>query len=192
MRNKKMPYIIAAILILSTAGLTAGWAVNNRNRPAPKHYYEALYEQVFNEGFDITEKGCRDDYAVLWSKGELSTKLINEDYIDSESALVISNHTGKNQKLTILFDDFLRYKKSKGSSVEFCFYARKVSGISVFDITVQVDGASKKYNEKLESKWSCYNGIEVDLTENTKTMKIIIDVKPDQQFKLDEFIMLEI
>ena len=192
MRNKKTPYFIIAMLVLLAVSLTVAWDGNKRKQPAPKHYYEALYEQVFDEDFDIAEKDCRDGYDVLWSKGELSASLIKEDYIDSESALVISNHTDKNQKLTILFDDFLRYKKSDESSIEFCFYARKISGLSVFDITVQVDEKSIKYNEKLEYKWSCYNGIEADLAENTKSMKVIIDVKPGQQFKLDEFIMIGI
>ncbi len=188
---KKKTYFILVLLILVIVALSVAWAGNGRKQQMVKHYYEALYEQVFDEGFSITEKGRSDGYDVRWSKGELYTELIDEDYIASESALVVRNESGKNQQLVVSFDKFLRIEKTGGQGMRFSFYARKVSGASALDIKVQVGGTVKEYKEDLEYKWSCYNDIVVDIPDTEKKMKLIIDVKPGQQFKLDELVMVK-
>lgn len=190
MQFKNKSCFMLVPLILVVVALSVAWAGNGRRRQIVKHYYESLYEQVFDEGFSITEKGCSDAYDVRWSKGELHTELIDEDYIDSESALAVRNESGENQQLVISFDDFLRDEKLSGQGMRFGFYARKVSGESFLDIEVQVGSTVKEYNENLENKWSCYNDILVDIAEGEKKMKMIIDVKPGQQFKLDELVLV--
>lgn len=177
-------------MILVIVALSVAWAGNSRKHQIVKHYYEAMYEQVFDEGFSITEKGYSDAYDVLWSKGELTAELINEDYIASESALVVRNESGKNQQLVISFDDFLRDEKLSSQGMRFSFYARKVSGTSFLDIKVRVGSTVKEYKENLENKWSSYNDILVDIAEGEKKMEMIIDVKPGQQFKLDELVLV--
>ncbi|HWR61282.1 MAG TPA: hypothetical protein VN580_06690 [Clostridia bacterium] len=188
---KKMPYFMLSAVLVLIVAFTAAWNWNARNKAVPKYYIEALYEQVFNEGFEITEEGYPDGYNVRWSGEELTAKLISEDYIDSGSALVISNETNSPQKLTVIFDDFLKREKSKLSGMKMSFYARKISEAQDLDITMEVDGASKRYKEKLEHRWSCYNDIAADITKNTKTMKMTIEVKPGQQFKLDELVIVK-
>jgi len=190
LETREKTFFIMVPLILVIVALSLAWAGNSRRQQIVKHYYEALYEQVFDEGFSITEKGYSDAYDVIWSKGELSTKLIDEDYIASESALLVSNESEKNQQLVISFNGFLKKEKLSGQSMKFSFYARGVSGASILDIKMQIGSNVKVYNENLEDKWSCYNDIVADIGEGEKNMKVIIAVKPGQQFKLDELVMV--
>lgn len=191
MEIKKMPYFMLAAVLVMIIAFAAVWNWNAGNKTTPKYYIEAFYEQVFNDGFEITAEGRPDEYNVRWSGKELTARLISEDYIDSGSALTISNETNSAQKLIIAFDDFLKREKRKLSGIRISFYARKISEASDLNITLEVDGASKEYKEKLEHKWSCYNNIVADVTKNTKTMKMTIEVKPGQQFKLDELVIVK-
>lgn len=93
METREKTYYILVPLILAIVDLSVAWAGNGRKQQIVKHYYEALYEQVFDEGFSINEKDYSDAYDVFWSRGELSTRLIREDYIASESALEVSNES---------------------------------------------------------------------------------------------------
>lgn len=168
--------------------------VNNPTRTSTKTYEYALYEQLFESDFAISDNGYTDKFNVVWGKDDINTYLNKKLMMDKSSSLVIDNSTTKDGGIWVNLDSLLDKRIRKGRNIKVGFYARKITDNADIDLTIRVKSettiATFQKTFDLDYRWDQkvnYVYIPQDATGFT----ISIKTKPGEQINIDGFTLVD-
>lgn len=157
-----------------------------------KYYEYAVYEQVFEKNFRISESGYTDRFNTLWGKDDIETVVMDKDFIDAQSALYIKNTTDKRAGIWADLSSLINDKQLKGRTIGIKFYSRKVSAnanlyVSIRSKTGKVyKNTTKRY--ELEYKWKRFD-VDVPIPENADGLTMSVRTDSGEEVKIDGFII---
>ncbi len=156
-----------------------------------KYYVYAVYEQVFEKGFNISSRGYTDRFGVEWWKNNIKTELMEKDIIDAESSLYIKNDSNQNAGIWADLSPLLENKDLKGKKINVKFYARKITEDAqlVSRLRVKADQIYYAYdNFILDYKWRQYS-LSIEIPEDSSNLTFSLQIKPGEEIKVDGFIV---
>ncbi|MHB1394733.1 MAG: tetratricopeptide repeat protein [Clostridia bacterium] len=156
-----------------------------------KYYVYAAYEQVFEKDFRLSSKGYTDRFNVVWGKDNIETKIMEQDIIDAESSLYIKNTSKENAGIWADLTSLLDSKEFKGKTINIKFYARKITPNTKLNARLRVKEDRIYYTYEsfnLDYRWKQYS-MQLEVPENSTSLTISLGVKPDEEVKIDGFII---
>lgn len=122
-----------------------------------KYYPTAIYEQVFDKDFDISEKSYVDRFGVVWGEDAVETKVMTKDFRDSGTALLIDNTSKKRAGIWTDLSSIVKDRQLRGRTIRVRFQARKITDVASLNINIRTK-IGKSYNTvskkpQLEFKW---------------------------------------
>lgn len=164
------------------------------NKPT-KTYEYAIYEQLFESDFDISNRSYTDKYNVVWGKDqEVIAGLMYNETMDKKSALFISNPNNNNAGLWINLDSYIKASDIPGKKIRISFYTKKMTETTVLDIKARLKMGNSYINipisYELQDKWE-QKSIYINTPQDMEGLTISITTKPNQAFKMDGFIIVD-
>lgn len=164
-------------------------------REYTRTYEYAVYEQLFENDFNISDKGYTDRFNVAWGKDEKVTAgLMYNETMDKKSALFISNISGNDAGIWINLDSYIKASNISGKKIRISFYTKKMTETTVLDIKARLKMGNSYINipisYELQDKWE-QKSIYINTPQNMEGLTISITTKPDQAFKMDGFIIVD-
>lgn len=159
-----------------------------------KYYVYAVYEQVFEKGFDISNKGYTDRFGVEWWKNNIETELMSADIIDAERSLYIKNNLNQNAGIWADLSPLIKSKELEGKTINVKFYARKITKDAHLTARLRVKADQIYYaydNFVLDYKWKQYS-LTIKIPEGSSNLTFSLQVKPDEEIKIDGFIVTSV
>lgn len=157
-----------------------------------KYYVYAVYEQVFEKDFDISNKGYTDRFGVEWWKNNIETEVMSgQDFIDTASSLRIKNDLKQNAGIWADLSPLLENKDLKGKKINVKFYARKITkDVQLFSrLRVKADQIYYAYDDfTLDYKWRQYS-LTIDIPKDSSNLTFSLQIKPGEEIKVDGFIV---
>ena len=160
-----------------------------------KTYPGAVYEQLFENNFIISNNGFIDKYSVVWGKDSgVETPLNKKLAVDKASSLVVSNISDKDAGLWINLDSLLKEEKVKGKTIRISFYAREITDNADFKISARV-----KTNNMIVTTPKTFllpykfeqQSINVFIPVDATGFTISIKTNPNEQFNIDGFTIID-
>lgn len=160
-----------------------------------KTYVQALYEQLFESDFNISNKSYTDMYNVVWGMDNgVQTQTNKKLKMDKNSSLVVANSSDKDAGLWINLDSLLKEERIKGKSINISFYARKVTSDADLYISVRV-----KSNNMIATSTETFStefqfeqkSVRVYIPEDATGFTISIKTKPSEEFNIDGFTLVD-
>lgn len=162
------------------------------SREKPKYYDYAVYEQVFERGFNISNSGYVDRFNTIWGKDDIETAVITQDFIDAQSALHLKNGTEKKGGIWADLSALIKDKKLNGKTVTIKFYGRKISDDANLYMTVRTKlGAVYKNTTRrfdLEDKWKQFS-TSISVPYNADGLTVSFRIGAGEEIRLDGFII---
>lgn len=164
-------------------------------REYTRTYEYAVYEQLFEKDFNISDKGYTDRFNVVWGKDEkVETEPNIELAMDKATSLVVDNQSNSYGGLWINLDSLLKVENFKGKTITISFYAREITDNAELDISVRVKSDNmiattyKKVSlvYKFEQK-----SINVYIPLNANGFTLSIKTKSLEQFNIDRFVIVD-
>jgi len=182
--------------VFKSSGTYAGNALPNINQsPAEqkcKYYEYAVYEQVFEKGFSISEKGYIDRFNAVWGKDDLIAMIHNKDFIDAQGSIYIKNTTNKRAGIWADLSSLINDKKLKGRTIGIRFYAKKDSEEAILHANIKTKAGKTYSNEvkryQLNDKWQQFV-IKLPIPENADGLTISFKTGAGEEVKIDSFII---
>lgn len=161
-----------------------------------KTYQEASYEQLFESGFVISNRGNIDEFDVTWGKdSKVITDIIDGDSVDRKSSLFIYNSSEKDSGLWINLDSHANNAKLAGKRMRISFYASKMSEVTELSVTVRLKLQNSYVNVPvtlvLPDAWE-RKDIYFNAPSNMTGLTVSIATRPNQSFKMDGFTITEL
>ena len=170
------------------------------NKPAMTYEY-AIYEQLFESGFDIKNIGYIDKYSVVWGKDNVYTQLVKSE-IDKRNSLLIRNESMNDEGIWLNLDSLIKQDNLYGKKISIRFYARKITDNVTLDVKARVKTMAKtmakteeiimltQRNFDLDFKWKEYS-MYVSIPKDASGLTISIKTEPGQEYKLDTFLLVD-
>ncbi len=157
-----------------------------------KYYEYAVYEQVFEKNFRISENGYVDRFNALWGKDDIETVVMDKDFIDAQGALYIKNNSGRRAGIWADLSSLINDKKLKGKTIGIKFYARKITANAGLNVSIRTKlGKDIKNTPKrfqLEYKWKQFS-VDVPIPENADGLTMSFRTDSGEEVKIDGFII---
>ena len=157
-----------------------------------KYYEYAIYEQVFEKNFLISEKGYVDRFNTLWGKDDIETVVMDKDFIDAQGALYIKNNTERRAGIWADLSSLINDKQLKGKTIGIKFYARKVTANANLSFIIKAKtgevykNISKRY--QLEYKWKRFD-VDLQIPDNADGLTMSFRTDSGEEVKIDGFII---
>jgi hypothetical protein len=171
---------------------------SNRNQPnkilpeSCKYYIYAVYEQVFEKNFKISTKGNKDRFGVEWGKNSIETEVMGgQDFMDAANSLYIKNDSKRNAGIWADLSPLIENKNLRGKTISVKFYARKITGDTrlIARLRAKADQIYYAYDDfEMDFKWKQYS-LDIDIPKDATNLTFSLQVKPDDEIKLDGFIV---
>jgi tetratricopeptide (TPR) repeat protein len=162
------------------------------NRPT-KTYEYAIYEQLFDSGFDIRDIGYIDKYSVVWGKDNVHTQLVKSE-LDNSNCLIIRNESVNDEGIWLNLDSLIKQANLYGERVNIRFFARKITENGNLDVKARARTEEHiiltQRNFELDFRWKEYN-MYVTIPESASGLTISIKTEPGQEYKLDTFLLVD-
>lgn len=158
----------------------------------PKYYPYAIYEQVFEKDFVMSEKGYVDRFNTVWGKDDIITKMSDKDFIDAQNAIYIKNTIDRRAGIWADLSSLISDKKLKNKTVRVKFYAKRESEEAMLYVNIKVktggryDNRLKRY--QLGEKWQQYD-FNLSLPANADGLTMSFKTGVGQEIKIDGFTM---
>lgn len=157
-----------------------------------KYYEYAVYEQVFEKIFNISEQGYVDRFNTVWGKDDIETVVMDKDFRDASAALLIRNTSNKRAGIWADLSALINDKQLKGRTVGIKFYTRKVTSDADLNINIRTKTgkAYKSMSKKLqlEYKWQQF-GFEVAIPSDADGLTMSFKTGSGEEIKIDGFII---
>lgn len=157
-----------------------------------KYYEYAVYEQVFERNFGISESSYMDRFDVLWGKDDVVTKLLDDDFIDAKGSLYIKNTSIRRAGIWADLSSLLNDKRLKDKTIGIKVYAKKITDDAGLHINMKIKtGRSYKNTLKrfeLNKKWQQLSA-ELYIPRNADGLTVSFKTDVDQELKIDGFII---
>jgi tetratricopeptide (TPR) repeat protein len=160
-----------------------------------KTYVYSIYEQLFENDFEITASGYTDSYNVVWGRDNfIEVKQNKKIVVDKTSSLLVNNRNKKDAGLWINLDSLLVNDDIKGKPVSINFFARKVSENANLFVSVRV----KSNNMIATTPETFYipfqfeqQRLVVYIPEDASGFTISIKTSPGEEFNIDGFTIID-
>jgi tetratricopeptide (TPR) repeat protein len=168
-------------------------------KPTPiedsKLYSFAVYEQLFENDFNISNNGYTDKYNVVWGKDEGAITSLNKKLaVDKAGSLNISNSSQYDAGLWVNLDSLLYDSDIRGKSVSISFYGREIAENSIVNVSVRVNSnnviATSQKDFKFPFKFSSQS-IRVYIPEDATGFTISIKTRSGGEFNIDAFTIVD-
>ncbi len=191
--------------VFKSSGTYTGSVVPDTNTvpvPAPseqkcKYYEYAIYEQVFEKGFSVSETGYVDRFNVVWGRDEdliAEVRDKDKDFIDAQGSLYINNTSTKRAGVWADLSSLISDRKLKGRTLGIKFYAKKDSEEAILHANINIKTGKKYKNEvkryQLSEKWQQYV-INLPIPDNADGLTISIKTGSSERIKIDSFIIIK-
>ncbi|MGE5677840.1 MAG: tetratricopeptide repeat protein [Pseudomonadota bacterium] len=122
-----------------------------------RYYPTAIYEQVFEKSFDISEQSYVDRFGVVWGKDAVETTVMTKDFRDAGAALLMNNTSKKRAGIWTDLSSVVKDKQLRGRTIRIRFQARKITDEATLNINIRTK-TGKSYSTiskkpQLEFKW---------------------------------------
>lgn len=155
-----------------------------------KYYEYAIYEQVFEKDFVMSEKGHVDRFNTVWGKDDIITRKSDKDFIDAQNALYFKNTSDKRAGIWADLSSLINDKKLKNKTVRVKFYAKKDSKEAMLHVGIKTKlGRSYKNMVKryqLDDKWQQFD-FNLSIPENADGLTMSFKTGVWQEVKMDGF-----
>lgn len=178
--------------VTKSSGIYSGNQTTNPPNAKCKYYEYAVYEQVFENTFLISENGYVDRFNTEWGKDDVEAKVMDKDFIDTQSALYIKNNSDRRAGIWADLSSLLNDKQLKGKTIGIKLYARKISANANLNVIIKTkagrvyNNTTKKY--QLEYKWKRFDTY-VQIPENAESLTISLRTESGEEIKIDGFII---
>jgi uncharacterized ubiquitin-like protein YukD len=166
-----------------------------RPRPTVDRTYEyAMYEQLFEQDFNISGRSYIDKYDVTWGSDGIKSELYSNIRIDKSTSLLITNNLKDNSGIWINFDKLLDEKDIKGKTLNIRYYVRSMSKNAVLIITTRTKTnniiSSSLENFIIQDKWEQKTS-SIYIPDDATGFTFTIKTRPGDQFLIDGFIIMD-
>jgi tetratricopeptide (TPR) repeat protein len=162
------------------------------NKPEMTYEY-AIYEQLFESGFNIRNTGYFDKYSVVWGKDNVFTQLVKSE-IDNKNCLFIRNEsTDDDEGIWLNLDSLIKQDNLYGKEISIRFIARKITDSVTLDVKARARSEViilTQKNFELDFKWQEYT-MYVSIPEDASGLTISIKTEPGQEYKIDNFLLVD-
>jgi tetratricopeptide (TPR) repeat protein len=157
-----------------------------------KYYPYAIYEQVFEKNYVMSEKGYVDRFNTVWGKDEITTSMSDKDFIDAQNAIYIKNTADRRAGIWADLSSLINDKKLKNKTLKVMFYAKKVSEEAMLYVNIKVKTGNKYDNRlkryQLGDKWQQYD-FNLSLPSNAEGLTMSFKTGVGEEIKMDGFII---
>ena len=158
-------------------------------------YYEyAVYEQVFEKGFNVSGAGYVDRFGTEWGKDDIEVRVMEKDFIDAQSALYINNEADRRAGIWANLSSLIADKQLRGKTIGIKLYARRVSSNANLYINIRTKlgktykNTSKRYQLESNYKWKLYD-FNMQIPENADGLTLSFKTDSGEEIKIDGFII---
>jgi tetratricopeptide (TPR) repeat protein len=163
-------------------------------RNVTRTYEYAVYEQLFESDFDISNKSYVDKHNVVWGKDNIDAQPVKQDTMDKLHSLVVINNSDNDAGIWANFDAFVKQQSIKGKPIRIGFYAKRESENTTIDVILRIKLKDRimtiPFSYILKDTWEEKN-INIVLPEETNGFTISINTKPGQMFRIDGFRIID-
>jgi len=169
--------------------------VKNPVKRDTKTYIYSIYEQLFEDDFNIITSGYTDNYNAVWGKDNFIEASFNKTLaVDKSSSLLVKNRNKKDAGLWVNLDSLLEKDDLKGKQVSISFFARKVTDNANLDVSVRV-----KSNNMIATTPESFSipyqfeqqRMVVYIPEDATGFTVSIKTSPGEQFNIDGFTIVD-
>jgi len=157
-----------------------------------KYYEYAVYEQVFEKDFVMSERGYKDRFNCVWGKDDIITRKSDKDFIDAQNALYIKNIANRRAGIWADLSTLIKDKKLNGKTIRVLFYAKKDSEEATLHIGIKTKtGGSYKNTTKryqLGDKWQRFD-FKLSIPEKADGLTMSFKTDVWKEVKIDGFII---
>lgn len=157
-----------------------------------KYYEYAIYEQVFEKSFVMSEKGYVDRFNTVWGKDEIITRMSDNDFIDAQNAIYIKNTADRRAGIWADLSSLINDKKLINKTIKVRFYAKKESEEAMLYVNTKVKTGAKYDNRlkryQLNDKWQQYD-FNLTIPKNADGLTLSFKTGVWQEVKIDGFII---
>lgn len=175
------------------------YSTNVTPKPTPrpseekcKYYEYAVYEQVFEKSFVMSEKGYVDRFNAVWGKDDIITRLVSKDFIDAQNSLYIKNTSSRRAGIWADLSSLINDKRLKGKTIGIKVYAKKISDSAGLHVNMKIKtGRTYKNTLKryeLDSKWKQFS-IELPIPKSADGLTVSFKTGIWEEVQIDGFII---
>jgi len=155
-----------------------------------KYYEYAIYEQVFEKDFVMSEKGYVDRFNTVWGKDDIITRMSGKDFIDAQNALYIKNISDRRAGIWADLSSLIDDKKLKNKTIRVKFYAKKDSEEAMLHVGIKtkMGGSYKNVTKRyqLTDKWQQFD-FDLSIPDKADGLTMSFKTETWKEIKIDGF-----
>ncbi len=158
-------------------------------------YEYAVYEQLFENNFDIKNNGYTDRFNVVWGKDvRVETQPNKKLAMDKVTSLIVDNQSNTDAGLWINLDSLLKEETIKGKTINISFYARAITDNADLNISVRVKSNNmiattpKKFSLAFQFE---QKSISIYIPEDASGFTLSIKTNSLEKFNIDRFVIVD-